>query len=113
MSHTWPGNVRELRNVIERAVILTTESEITPKLLPGFEIETSLHGRQDPEPPPTRGNLDELVSGYEKRIVLGALERNHFNINRTADDLQVTRHALRYRMQRLNISNETGATDDE
>ena len=113
MSHTWPGNVRELRNVIERAVILTTESEITPKLLPGFEIETRLHGRPDPEPPPTRGNLDELVSGYEKRIVLGALERNHFNINRTADDLQVTRHALRYRMQRLNISNETGATDDE
>ncbi|MGH9676099.1 MAG: sigma-54-dependent transcriptional regulator [Candidatus Acidiferrum sp.] len=32
--HTWPGNVRELRNAIERAVILTTESEIGLASLP-------------------------------------------------------------------------------
>jgi DNA-binding NtrC family response regulator len=29
--HNWPGNVRELRNVIERAVLLATSSEITAK----------------------------------------------------------------------------------
>jgi len=28
--HNWPGNVRELENVIERAVVLTTENEIGP-----------------------------------------------------------------------------------
>ena len=32
--HNWPGNVRELENTIERAVILTKESEITPSDLP-------------------------------------------------------------------------------
>lgn len=31
--YDWPGNVRELKNVVERAVILTQESEITPSML--------------------------------------------------------------------------------
>jgi transcriptional regulator with PAS, ATPase and Fis domain len=29
MEYDWPGNVRELENVIERAVVLTTESIIS------------------------------------------------------------------------------------
>lgn len=33
ISYTWPGNVRELENVIERAVILSKESEIVPTSL--------------------------------------------------------------------------------
>ena len=32
--HNWPGNVRELENTIERAVILTKETTITPPDLP-------------------------------------------------------------------------------
>ena len=31
MSYHWPGNIRELRNVIERAVILSGDNEITPE----------------------------------------------------------------------------------
>lgn len=34
MDYRWPGNVRELENTIERAVILTRESEIIPSDLP-------------------------------------------------------------------------------
>jgi two-component system response regulator HydG len=33
-SHPWPGNVRELENVIERAVVLTRSSAISPADLP-------------------------------------------------------------------------------
>jgi len=32
--HSWPGNVRELRNVVERAVILSSESVIGAEQLP-------------------------------------------------------------------------------
>lgn len=32
--HAWRGNIRELKNVIERAVILSDGSELTPDLLP-------------------------------------------------------------------------------
>ncbi|MBI3209145.1 MAG: sigma-54-dependent Fis family transcriptional regulator [Candidatus Solibacter usitatus] len=34
MRHPWPGNVRELRNVLERAVILTSEGPIAVAQLP-------------------------------------------------------------------------------
>ena len=43
LSHHWPGNVRELRNVIERALILETTSEIQPGSLPDFQLEGRLH----------------------------------------------------------------------
>ena len=48
MSHHWPGNVRELRNVIERALILETTSEIQPGSLPDFQIEGRLHKTEGP-----------------------------------------------------------------
>ncbi|WP_300486546.1 sigma-54 dependent transcriptional regulator, partial [Flavobacterium sp.] len=32
--HTWPGNIRELKNIIERSVILETETALTPSSLP-------------------------------------------------------------------------------
>ena len=34
MAYGWPGNVRELENAIERATLLASTSEITPKDLP-------------------------------------------------------------------------------
>lgn len=36
--HTWPGNIRELKNVLERSVILETESKLMPDSLP-IEIQ--------------------------------------------------------------------------
>jgi len=40
LTYAWPGNVRQLENVIERGVVLSTGSEITPDLLPP-ELRTS------------------------------------------------------------------------
>src|SRR5246500_1695511 len=34
LNYAWPGNVRELENVIERAVVLSSGTEIGPELLP-------------------------------------------------------------------------------
>src|SRR6202161_4653816 len=34
LGYSWPGNVRELENVIERAVVLSSSSQIGPELLP-------------------------------------------------------------------------------
>src|SRR5580700_10239545 len=42
LSHHWPGNVRELRNVIERALILETTTEVQAASLPDFHLEGRL-----------------------------------------------------------------------
>jgi len=109
LSHHWPGNVRELRNVIERAVILETSEEIQASSLPDFQLETRL---KKGENTPTAGgrSLDDLMGLYERELITSMLEQNHFSLTKTADQLKLSRHALRYRMQRLNIT--TGLEDD-
>jgi DNA-binding NtrC family response regulator len=101
LSHAWPGNVRELRNVIERALILETAGEIQPGSLPDFQLEARL--RHGDVPRPVGESLDEIVANYERELISGMLEQNHRSITRTAEQLKLSRHALRYRMQRLNL----------
>jgi DNA-binding NtrC family response regulator len=112
MAHHWPGNVRELRNVIERAVILSPGPQIHPLHLPDFELETKLRKSDPGTAVPVPDSLDEALAGFEKQLIQAALERNHFSINKTAERLKVTRHSLRYRMQRLNISTESSPDGD-
>ena len=109
MAHHWPGNVRELRNVIERAVILEGSDEIQTGSLPDFHLETRLKKAENGMPvggslSHVNGSLDDIMSNYEKDVIQSILEQNHFSLTRTADQLRISRHALRYRMQRLNIS---------
>jgi DNA-binding NtrC family response regulator len=110
MSHHWPGNVRELRNVIERALILESTGEIQPSSLPDFQLEARLHRTTAPKPVPS-GSLDEIMAQYERELITSLLEQNHFSLGKTAEQLKISRHALRYRMQRLNIGG--GSEPDE
>src|SRR6266496_1558394 len=111
MAHHWPGNVRELRNVIERAVILETTEEVQPTSLPDFHLETRL--RKGEFPSLLAGNsLEEALFNFERDLILSRLELHHFSLAKTADQLKITRHALRYRMQRLNINIDAGPDED-
>jgi DNA-binding NtrC family response regulator len=112
LSHHWPGNVRELRNVIERALILESTNEIQAANLPDFQLEAQLHKAGSPK---MTGNetLDELLSNFERELIGAMLERNQFNLTRTAEQLKLSRHALRYRMQRLGLATGTGDDDDK
>jgi Nif-specific regulatory protein len=103
LSHHWPGNVRELRNVIERAVILEITEQIQVTSLPDFRLETGL---RKSESPVLNGSmsLDDSVANFERELITSLLEQNHFSLTKTADQLKISRHALRYRMQRLNIN---------
>ena len=110
LSHHWPGNVRELRNVLERAVILETANEITPPSLPEFHMETRLRKSELPVVPSGQ-SIDEVMSNFEKEFILNTLAQNRYSLNRTAEQLKISRHALRYRMTRLNI--QTDSEDDQ
>jgi DNA-binding NtrC family response regulator len=111
MGHHWPGNVRELRNAVERAVILEGSDQIQQANLPDFHLETRL--RRDDQPlEPIRVSLDDALANYERELILATFEQEGSNLVRTAEKLKLTRHALRYRMQRLNINPELVPGDD-
>lgn len=111
ISHHWPGNVRELRNVIERAVILETSKEIHPESLPDFQLEARLNKTVAAHLPVDQ-SLDEYLANYEKEVILGSLEQNHYSLTKTSEQLKISRHALRYRMQRLSIGTESSFDDE-
>ena len=102
LAHRWPGNVRELRNVIERALILETTSEVQPSSLPDFHTEVRI--QKAVSGPATDESLDDTLTRIERELITGAMEQNDFNLTRAAEQLKLTRHSLRYRMQRLRIN---------
>jgi DNA-binding NtrC family response regulator len=109
--HRWPGNVRELRNAIERALILETAHEIQPASLPDFQIEARLARSVAAQPAPDE-SLDDALNRTERDMIAGALEQNDFNMARAAEQLKLTRHSLRYRMQRLDMQVGDGAANE-
>ena len=111
-SHHWPGNVRELRNTMERAVILSTSDMIHPINLPDFRFETRLRKEDDSASSYEGLSLEEALASFESDMIRAELARNDKNLSRTAQKLGISRHALRYRMTRLQLTPETG-TDDE
>ncbi len=114
--HHWPGNVRELRNVIERAVILESSLEIQPGSLPDFRLEKRLRKNDEASPDTLastpEASLEDAVMRYERSLILRSLELNHYNLAKSADQLKITRHALRYRVNRLNIRMDSDPEDD-
>lgn len=103
VAHRWPGNVRELRNVIERALILETTPEIQAVNLPDFQLESRLTKTTTSVPVAGERPLDEIVADFERNLITATLDSTAHNLTKSADKLKISRHALRYRMQRLNL----------
>jgi transcriptional regulator with AAA-type ATPase domain/tetratricopeptide (TPR) repeat protein len=103
-SYEWPGNLRELSNVMERIVLLSEESVITPKVLdlPASPPEVA---------PPTlqRGPIRELVGALERAHLLEALRATNWNVSHAAARLGLSRGNLRYRMEKYGLRSQRGS----
>jgi len=107
LGHRWPGNVRELRNVVERALILENSREVQAASLPDFTVESRLQ-KDKPVTVSAGESLDLALERLERELIQNTLEQNNFNLTRVAERLKLTRHSLRYRMQRLNMKTAAG-----
>ena len=69
MEHAWPGNVRELENVVERAVVLASQSTVTVDVLPEYLLHAAgIRLRRDEGGGlPADASLFEIVADYERR----------------------------------------------
>jgi transcriptional regulator with PAS, ATPase and Fis domain len=101
-SYNWPGNVRELKNVIERAMILVEEDTLLMEHLP-IEIlgQASKQGGaiEGIRIPPDGISLEKV----EEALVKQALKMTNRNQTKAAKLLDISRDALRYRMQKFGL----------
>jgi two-component system response regulator PilR (NtrC family) len=104
-NYDFPGNIRELENVLERAVALSVGSEIGGEdlmLKPIAQDEAGARAAEGALGAPLPDYLDRV----EREAILEALERTQFNRTAAAKLLGITFRTLRYRMQRLGITDE-------
>ncbi len=101
LRYQWPGNVREIRNVLERAVLLSDGDLIQPSTI----VFSNLQQRPADAPVPQIDPSAEGLSLYdmEKKALLFALERSHYNQSQAAKLLKISRDTLRYRMKKYEI----------
>jgi transcriptional regulator with PAS, ATPase and Fis domain len=101
-NYNWPGNVRELKNVIERAMILVEEDTLLMEHLP-IEIlgQASKQGGviEGIRIPPEGISMEKV----EEALVRQALKMTNGNQTKAAKLLDISRDALRYRMQKFGI----------
>ena len=94
-SHPWPGNIRELQNFIERSVILSPGSVLSPPL---GELKRS---------PETASSSGVTLEDVERDHIRKTLEQTHWVVagpNGAAARLGIKRSTLYFRMQKLGIS---------
>jgi DNA-binding NtrC family response regulator len=94
--YNWPGNVRELRNVIERAVILSSGEFIDPKQLPPLVTDSP-----DVAKPTLSLTPGTTVEEAERRLILMTLEHTRDNKTRAAEILGISLKTLHNKLNRL------------
>jgi DNA-binding NtrC family response regulator len=101
--YEWPGNVRELENAIEHAVALADSDVLGIDDLPHALVHTT---RIDALHEAVRSGalgFEQATAEFERELLLEALESSGWNQTRTAEQLRMTRRALKLRMDRLGL----------
>ncbi|PCH70040.1 MAG: sigma-54-dependent Fis family transcriptional regulator [Bacteroidales bacterium] len=92
MSYSWPGNVRELQHTIEKAVILTDNSEL-------LADEFLFKERRINEMKNEAVSFEEM----EKQLISSAMDRHKGNMSHIAKELGVTRPTLYHKIKKYDL----------
>ena len=126
-AYRWPGNVRELRNVIERAAVICTTSNLEPEDLPERVRSPASPPAQDLPGLSTLGDrsatlrtLEELgavpfrdrIRDYEVKLLTDALDAAGGNQSKAAEILRMPLRTLVHKIRTYGLK-KTYKRDDE
>src|SRR4051794_36584393 len=102
VNYHWPGNVRELQNIVERACALSKGTQLEA-------ADIHIDARPSKTGNGAQGFLPEgmTLEQWEDEMVKEALRRANGNKSQAARLLGLSRNALRYRLSKIGISDES------
>jgi transcriptional regulator with PAS, ATPase and Fis domain len=109
INYEWPGNVRQLENVIERAVVMAEGKTIISEYLPanilgqGAEMDTQIPKNSEELKTMKKYLRESAVENIEKMFILEALNRNDWNVTRSAKEVNMQRTNFQALMRKYNI----------
>ena len=96
MAYDYPGNIRELKNMIERLAVLSSDGWISKEHVNFTTRKTTLK----------QTTLKEYRHQVEKDYIGQALDDNHYNMTKTAEQLGISRRQLFNKVTEYNLNNE-------
>jgi DNA-binding NtrC family response regulator len=103
VEYDWPGNVRELENVIERAVVLSPQREITVDLVPEHLTAPAARMKLDEISILDGQSLFEIVDCFEKKVIVQMLESVNWSQTEAAEKFAVPLSTLNSKVKRLGV----------
>jgi DNA-binding NtrC family response regulator len=103
----WTGNIRELRNMIERLIILSdrtiTDSDVKIFANPSSPAVVS-NGNAAPQTDFDQfTNFQEYKDFAEREYIKFKLEKNNWNVSKTADDIDIQRSHLYSKIEKYGL----------
>jgi two-component system nitrogen regulation response regulator NtrX len=104
----WTGNIRELRNMVERLIILSdkviTDADVKAFANPSVTSPASNGAATAP-----RTDFDQFVNFQEykdyaeREYIKFKLEKNNWNVSKTADDIDIQRSHLYSKIEKFGL----------
>ena len=102
LNYSWPGNVRELKNLMERLVILNSESVIYNKDLPPHMLGNVKVEKEEVIPITIRP-LKDAKEELEKQMIKKALKVYNNNLKEVAKALDIDLSSLYRKIKQYNL----------
>ncbi|MBD1384930.1 sigma-54-dependent Fis family transcriptional regulator [Mucilaginibacter rigui] len=104
----WTGNIRELRNMVERLIILSdktiTENDVKAFANPSAPIVATAGAAAAPQTDFDQfTNFQEYKDYAEREYIKFKLEKNNWNVSKTADDIDIQRSHLYSKIEKFGL----------
>jgi two-component system NtrC family response regulator len=102
-SYSWPGNIRELENTIERALVLSSDENITVGDLPDYLVEKKEEKIDLDKIVPLKLTLSEALEQIEEKLISRALTYSNNVQSKAAEMLGISRRVMHYKMKKYGM----------
>lgn len=104
----WTGNIRELRNMVERLIILSdktiTDNDVRAFANPSSPATAVAAGAPAPQTDFDQfNNFQEYKDFAEREYIKFKLEKNNWNVSKTADDIDIQRSHLYSKIEKFGL----------
>jgi len=103
----WTGNIRELRNMVERLIILSdkiiTDNDVKIFANPSSPVEVVSGSNGHQTDFDRFSNFQEYKDYAEREYIKFKLEKNNWNVSKTADDIDIQRSHLYSKIEKFGL----------
>jgi two-component system NtrC family response regulator/two-component system response regulator HydG len=99
LKHSWPGNVRELENALERAVVLASDSVLTPAHFPTLRSAAGEPARPAAAASGLLRIPGSTLAELEREAILRTLEAVGGSTSRAASILDISARKIQYKIK--------------